>query len=276
MSSIIKTDETGDGLSMLATHFATLKVTDKRSHHQADEQDSTANGTIALDEQPDLSLAPPNTQDPGFYDGEALDTSDQMFYFQSNLVLHEETHARKLIFKRGLLRKIKHERRVVLRASRTSGFHRTVSQLTHQLTDGRTFNVWKDDLEEQDEINWVDAWYMPRVEFDPEFQRQFGEHTYQLPLLRRYNDDIYSEGTHLPVPYVFDPYERILPHDSHSMTEYVNKVKRSKSLWEGSKSRLLLKETLIGAAAISVPITRIMCFGLGELQLNGELPRSVF
>jgi hypothetical protein len=60
------------------------------------------------------------------------------------------------------------------------------------------------------------------------------------------------------------------------MTEYVNKVKRSKSLWEGSKSRLLLKETFIGAAAISVPITRIMCFGLGELQLNGKLPHSVF
>jgi hypothetical protein len=60
------------------------------------------------------------------------------------------------------------------------------------------------------------------------------------------------------------------------MIEYVNKFKRSKSLWEGSKSRVLLKKTFIGAAVISAPITRIVRCGLGELELHGKTSHSVF
>jgi hypothetical protein len=191
MSSTSNPEDPRHVLPTLAAYLANLEVTDETTDHRADEEGKTAddistvNGLIAVHQQADLSPAPPNTQDPGFYDGEPLDTSDQMFYSQSNLVQQEETQGRKPIFKRGLLRKIKHERRVDLRASKTSDFFRTVEHLTHRFSDGRTFKVWKYDLQEEDEANWVDVWYMPRVEFDPEFQRQFGEHTYQLPLLRR-------------------------------------------------------------------------------------------
>jgi hypothetical protein len=278
MSSTINTEKTGVVLPTLATHLANLEITDETMHHRDEEEqtpdDISTVSSIASYQQADLTLAPPNTQDPGFHDGEPLDTSDQMFYYKSNLVQQEKTYGRGPIFKRGLLRKIKHKRRVVLRASTTSDFYRTVSLVTHQLSDGRTFKVWKYDLQEEDNITWVGVWYMARVEFDPEFQRQFGDYIYQLPLLRKYNEDVYSEGTHLLVPYVFEPCERILPHDPNSKADYINKLKRSKSLWEGRKSQVLLKETFIGAAAVSAPITRIVCFGLGELKLKGKLPHS--
>jgi hypothetical protein len=114
---------------------------------------------------------------------------------------------------------------------------------------------------------------MPHVEFDAEFQRRFGDHTWQLPVLRVYNQGVYSKGTHLPVPYALVVDEWVMKEDHlypKLMTKYRDKFWHSQARRGGSKSCASLKKTIIGAAAISAPIKQIMCFGLGYLRLNND------
>jgi hypothetical protein len=111
---------------------------------------------------------------------------------------------------------------------------------------------------------------MARVVLHPNFQRKFAAYTKTIPLLWKYNDIKFSDKLHMPVPYTFETYEfENSEHlDLDLMAEYRRALAHSLRLWIQSESRDMLRKTIIDATKISAPITRILCFGLGRIQLH--------
>jgi hypothetical protein len=91
----------------------------------------------------------------------------------------------------------------------------------------------------------VSVFYVPHVEFDAEFQRRFGDHTWQLPVLRVYNQGVYSKGTHLPVPYALVVDEWVMKEDHlypKLMTKYRDKFWHSQARRGGEQVLRFVEE----------------------------------
>jgi hypothetical protein len=110
----------------------------------------------------------------------------------------------------------------------------------------------------------------------PDFQRDFGEHTDQIKLLRRYNKDCENEC--IDAPFAFETYPRKFKNEhlgEKKLADYHKAIFHTKALWQKSSSREMLIETFQQFAKSSAPITQIVCFSLGALDLRKSFYHSL-
>ncbi|CAE7021586.1 Transposase protein [Pyrenophora teres f. teres] len=101
--------------------------------------------------------------------------------------------------------------------------------------------------------------------------RLHGSQTNQIRLMRRYNRSSSSQEKHLTFPYAIATYQRRFNTEhrsSKAMKQYWQALLRTKDFWFASSSRLLLQDLLTSLAKTHAPITKIVCFGLGAINLD--------
>jgi hypothetical protein len=90
-----------------------------------------------------------------------------------------------------------------------------------------------------------------------------------------YNKD--SKNDCIDTPYTFITFDRqcLNEHqDTAKMQEYWAAMMHTKRLWKESSSRRKLREDFEETAKRCVPITQVVCFGLGALNLNKKFYHS--
>ncbi|KAG9191286.1 hypothetical protein G6011_09374 [Alternaria panax] len=147
------------------------------------------------------------------------------------------------------------------------------TEITWKALDGETTTVYKKDPEhkEDDEMGRVQVDYMPRVFMDQEFQHKWGNCPYIpiISLLRGYNNDVTSDKV------LKSSWEKNEHLDAELMQRSRNATARSWNFWKNSDTCTTFEYTygtftkkIEHIAAISAPIKRIVCFGLGKMMMS--------
>jgi hypothetical protein len=197
------------------------------------------------------------------YRSEEDDTA--MFFYQVDLHAVESQYNHAPIFTRSLLENIRREKLTIRRMTNIGERYRTVNHLSYETPAGNTYKVWELDPA-LEQTNRVDVHFMPRVVLHPSFQKHFAAYTKAIPLFWQYNGIQPNEDIHLSVPYIFEvsEVEYLEEHLYRNlMTKYRHTLAHTLRLWKRSSSRAMLQKTMVGATAVSAPVTRIVCFGLG-------------
>jgi hypothetical protein len=197
------------------------------------------------------------------------------FEHQVDLVALESGYAydNEPIYTRALLRYMKIWTDHITRDLRVPIADRRLQQVAFPGTNGKVYDVWD---WENCRANSLRVHYLARVEMHPDFQRDFGEHTDQIKLLRRYNKDCENEC--IDAPFAFETYTRKFKNehlDEKKLADYHKAIFHTKALWQKNSSREMLIETFQQFAKSSAPITQIVCFGLGALDLRKSFYHSL-
>ncbi|CAA9959579.1 hypothetical protein PTMSG1_02996 [Pyrenophora teres f. maculata] len=146
---------------------------------------------------------------------------------------------------------------------------RTLNEIYAPGPEGKQPKIW--DFCGKTGDNSIQVHYFARVELHPDFQRLHGSQTNQIRLMRRYNQSSSSQEKHLTFPYAIATYQRRFNTEhrsSKAMKQYWQALLRTKDFWFASSSRLLLQDLFTSLAKTHAPITKIVCFGLGAINLD--------
>jgi len=151
---------------------------------------------------------------------------------------------------------------------------RTLDKLFAPGPQGKSHKIW--DSCGKNNANSISVHYFPRVELDPNFQHAYGSHTAQIQLMRSYNKSS-GEEDHFTFPYAITTYKRLFSNEHRSnekMKMYWHSLVRTRQLWMASSSRLLIRELFTSLAKAHAPITKVVCFGLGAINMSKSFYES--
>ncbi|KAL7773055.1 hypothetical protein CFE70_003019 [Pyrenophora teres f. teres 0-1] len=206
--------------------------------------------------------------------GEELEDSDDEEFeravsYSVDLVSQENAVNKAPVFTRSLLEVLKtHVDRLNQEFSLPPA-QRTLNEIYASGPEGKQPKIWDSCGKTGD--NSIQVHYFARVELHPDFQRLHGSQTNQIRLMRRYNRSSSSQEKHLTFPYAIATYQRRFNTEhrsSKAMKQYWQALLRTKDFWFASSSRLLLQDLLTSLAKTHAPITKIVCFGLGAINLD--------
>lgn len=197
-----------------------------------------------------------------------------VFGYHVDLITQENHHERKPIYTRGLLNDVK-----LFVDQIREGFSIRPDQRGFQNLYGYGLNhngykIWRLDNNNRNS-NFIKVEYLSRVEMHPEFQDRYDIHSDQIKALREYNKD--SKNDCIDTPYTFITFHRqsLNEHQNTAkMQEYWAAMMHTKRLWKESSSRRKLREDFEETAKRCAPITQVVCFGLGALNLNKKFYHS--
>lgn len=225
-----------------------------------------------------------NSSDKGFDDEENInsnlldDLDDEdleiVFGYRVNLITQENQHKRKPIYTRGLLNDVKLFVDQIREGFSIRSDQRGFQNLYGYGLNHNSYKIWRLDNNNR-HSNFIQVEYLSRVEMHPEFQHRYGIHSDQIRALREYNKD--SKDDCIDTPYTFITFHRqyLNEHqDTAKMQEYWAAMMHTERLWKESSSRRKLREDFKETAKRCAPITQVVCFGLGALNLNKKFYHS--
>jgi hypothetical protein len=225
-----------------------------------------------------------NSSDKGIDDEENInsdlldDLDDEdleiVFGYRVDLITQESQHKRKPIYTRGLLNDVKLFVDQIREGFSIRPDQRGFQNLYGYGLNHNSYKIWRLDNNNLNS-NFIQVEYLSRVEMHPEFQHRYGIHSDQIRALREYNKD--SKDDCIDTPYTFITFDRqcLNEHqDTAKMQEYWAAMMHTKRLWKESSSRRKLREDFEETAKRCVPITQVVCFGLGALNLNKKFYHS--
>ncbi|OAG23467.1 hypothetical protein CC77DRAFT_930322 [Alternaria alternata] len=225
-----------------------------------------------------------NSSDKGIDDEENInsdlldDLDDEdleiVFGYRVDLITQESQHKRKPIYTRGLLNDVKLFVDQIREGFSIRPDQRGFQNLYGYGLNHNSYKIWRLDNNNLNS-NFIQVEYLSRVEMNPEFQHRYGIHSDQIKALREYNKD--SKNDCIDTPYTFITFDRqcLNEHqDTANMQEYWAAMMHTKRLWKESSSRRKLRENFKETAKRCTPITQVVCFGLGALNLNKKFYHS--
>jgi hypothetical protein len=225
-----------------------------------------------------------NSSDKGIDDEENInsdlldDLDDEdleiVFGYRVDLITQESQHKRKPIYTRGLLNDVKLFVDQIREGFSIRPDQRGFQNLYGYGLNHNSYKIWRLDNNNLNS-NFIQVEYLSRVEMHPEFQHRYGIHSDQIKALREYNKDSKNDCIDTPYTFItFDPQCLNEHQDTAKMQEYWAAMMHTKRLWKESSSRRKLREDFEETAKRCVPITQVVCFGLGALNLNKKFYHS--
>lgn len=193
------------------------------------------------------------------------------FAYSVNLVSQENAINRMPIYTRSLLETLQEQVNLIKKEMPLPLSERTLNKIHVPGPEGNEHTIW--DSRGTSRATAVRVHYFARVELNPEFQSQYGTQSKQIRLLRKYNASSTSseEEEHYTFPYALDSFNRFLINDHRSlekMNEYWSALCHTKELWFASASRRHLEDLFARLARTHDPVTKVVCFGLGAIDLS--------
>ena len=175
------------------------------------------------------------------------------------------------IFTRHLLQEIKDNKTAISIEMRKPLHIRKPVIAEHQTQFGN-FKIWNPNVDDEDDNDGacVSIHLMSRAELHPDFQRDYWKFSKTNRLLRVSNSP-QGKKTWIPAPYALDIGDLASSNDHRDntiMRSYWKALQNTKSLWLKSSSRAKLLPITNDLALTHKPITKIVCFGLGALNLH--------
>ncbi|CBX96736.1 hypothetical protein IAQ61_005401 [Plenodomus lingam] len=194
------------------------------------------------------------------------DDLDDMFDTLYDLV-ELDNHTQPL-FTRDILNRFAEEQASIQQRLKEGSTPSTVDSVTGRGSNGQPYILWTASQDKRQNTVFVE--YITRIDSLRAFQAKFGSVSARLSPLLRYNTDKAEvDKKWIPVPYFFTTLARAFDTEHlnkhKEMNNWVNILKRTKSLWQKSSSRSKLVQ-LMSAATQTTPIKKIVCFGLGQLS----------
>ncbi|KAB2108765.1 hypothetical protein AG0111_0g2679 [Alternaria gaisen] len=231
----------------------------------------------------DLSVVR-NSSDKGIDDKENINSDlledldeenlEIVFGYRVDLITQENQHKRKPIYTRGLLNDVKLFVDQIREGFSIRPHQRGFQNLNGYGLNHNSYKIWRLDNNNRNS-NFIQVEYLSRVEMHPEFQDRYGIHSDQIKALREYNKD--SKNDCIDTPYTFITFHRQYLNEHQNTTkmqEYWAALMHTKRLWKESFSRRKLHEDFEETAKRCAPITQVVCFGLGALNLNKKFYHS--
>jgi hypothetical protein len=207
-------------------------------------------------------------------DEDDMDIEQKIHHTLFDLVELEEQHAHRPIFTRKLLQQLASEIEFIKSEQSKSASEHRPTFLQYQEEDGQEVKTWVSIRN----ANSVAVNYMTRVELHPEFQSRFGnDFDRNMKLKKLNNNTIVQTKSNLAVPYFIESYRRA-PNTLHMLDttiQWRNRLHHTQALWEESASCKQLCDIILDGARKTTPITKIICLGLGKLDLRPEWYGSV-
>jgi hypothetical protein len=211
------------------------------------------------------------------YEVEDSNQDFEVAYKPFDLLALEEERAHEPIFSRDLLQSIATEVAYITTEQIKPPSQRGKGLLQYEQFSGQPMTIWKG-ISKGDSVT---VHYLPRVEMHPAFRRRFGTDHERTALLRHLNPSMTEEAfANHTAPYFIKSYRRTpdnMALDSSIMDQWRAKLKRTQQLWNASTScSQLLRLVEGGASQLKTPITKIVCIGLGKLDVRPAWYQSAF
>ncbi|RYN27050.1 hypothetical protein AA0116_g3909 [Alternaria tenuissima] len=197
-----------------------------------------------------------------------------VFGYPVDLIAQENQHRRRPIYTRGLLNDVKLCVDQIREGFSIGPAQRDSQNLYGYGLNHNSYKIWRLDNNNLNS-NFIQVEYLSRVEMHPEFQHRYGIHSDQIRALREYNKD--SKNDCIDTPYTFITFDRQYLNEHQNtakIQEYWAAMMHTKRLWKESSSRRKLREEFEETAKRCAPITQVVCFGLGALNLNKKFYHS--
>ncbi|KAI4652094.1 hypothetical protein J4E93_002291 [Alternaria ventricosa] len=221
---------------------------------------------LAIEEEDDYEVHEDEFVTPEEIDPDDSDDSDA-FEYRVDLATQELQHAHKPVYTRALLERVKCWADQI-RGELTLPSNKQV--LNHVDASGlskKKYRVWNRDNGVN--ANTIQVDYLSRVEMHPDFQSQYGNHSEQIKTLRRYNKDHKQDC--IDTPYTFTTFDRCFFNEHKNLAKmrtYWSTIQHTKRLWIASSAKRQLIEAFQETAKTCAPITQVVCFGIGALNLK--------
>ena len=206
------------------------------------------------------------------------DSDDEEFEravaYSVDLVSQENAINKAPIFTRPLLESLKTQVDQIKQELSIPPSQRTLDKLFAPGPQEKSHKIW--DSCGKNNATSISVHYFARVELDPSFQHAYGSHTDQIQLMRSYNKSSGKED-HFTFPYAINTYRRLFSNEHRSnekMKTYWHSLVRTRKLWMASSSRFLIRELFTSLANTHAPITKVVCFGLGAINMNKSFYQS--
>jgi hypothetical protein len=207
-------------------------------------------------------------------DEDDMDIEQQIHHTLFDLVELEEQRAHKPIFTRKLLQQLAYDIKFVKSEQSKSVSEQKPTFLEYQKEHGQKIKIWA----AVRSANGVTVNYTTRVELHPEFQSRFGNDFDRSLKLKKLNSNTTeNKMSNLAVPYFIESYRRA-PDTLHTLDttlQWQKRLHHTQALWEESASCKQLCDIILTGARRTTPITKIICLGLGKLDLRPEWYGSV-
>lgn len=216
------------------------------------------------------TLSPPKLS-PSELDWTDERTEEYVYSIPFNLVqLGTEFNGRP-IFTRHLLQEIKDNKTAISTEMQKPLHIRKPVVAEHQSRFGK-FRIWNPDIDDADDNDGTCAsiHLMTRAELHPDFQKYHWKFSKTNRLLRVSNR-LQAKKAWIPAPYTLDIDDLASSNDYRDdtiMRSYWKALQNTKSLWLKSSSCAKLRPIINDLALTHKPITKIVCFGLGALDLS--------
>ncbi|KAL1797935.1 hypothetical protein ACET3X_004541 [Alternaria dauci] len=200
-------------------------------------------------------------------DDEEEEDLEPVYGYHVDLIAQEHQHNCRPIYTRKLLNDIKSFADRIRKELSVAPDQRQLQSIYAYGLNQNHYRIWQ--LDNNSRSNYLQVEYLSRVEMHSEFQHRFGKHSDQIKVLRKYNED--HENDCIDTPYTFITFDRqyLNQHrDIAKMREYWAAMTHTRGLWKESSARRKLREDFQGLAKSCAPITQVVCFGLGALNLK--------
>jgi len=208
-----------------------------------------------------------------------LDLLKATYAHTVDLIALEKQRNNAPVFSRTLLLQIRKQRQKILQETYLPYERRKVKHLAWRAPDGHLTNIWartKPSQTGQKCKEHVRVEFVPRIALDPDFQRDFAgpAQVEAVIWLREYNHAITqahgAKQLHFDAPYALKTVEQEEGYahlDTELMQRYRDALVQSLAYWkEHSDLHHKFTKMIEGTAAISAPIKKIVCFGVGRVR----------
>jgi hypothetical protein len=206
-------------------------------------------------------------------DSDTLEDLENAFRYRVDLATQDSQHERKPIYTRTMLERVKRLADQVRMELSLAPNQRTLHHIDADGLNKKKYKVW--DSSRHFNANSLIVEYLSRVEMHRDFQDRYGEHSDQIQALRKYNERHKTDC--IDTPYTFTTFNRKFLNE-HSiaakMRRYWNAIQNTRRLWMQSSSREMLRETFRDTATKCAPITQVVCFGVGAINLDMKFYQS--
>ncbi|KAH7067529.1 hypothetical protein BKA63DRAFT_423981 [Paraphoma chrysanthemicola] len=207
---------------------------------------------------------------------EDVDQDFQLSHHEFDLLATEEERTYKPVFTRELLQQIATDVAYIMSEQMKPKSQRGKVIIQQSRSDSTEMTVWQG-IRVADSVT---IHYLTRIEMLPTFRKLFGALHERSKLLRSLNKDITEDEfiNHAATPYFIESFHRVI-NTTHLnaplMHRWRVKLKHTQSLWNASSScSRILNIISRGASMLKSPITRIICIGLGKLNVQTEWYQS--
>ena len=220
---------------------------------------------LAIEEEDDYEIHEDEYVTPEEIDPYDPDDSD-VFVYRVDIATQELQHAHRPVYTRTLLEDVKYWADWIRGEFTLASDRRVLDHVEAYGLNKKKYRVWnRDDVN----ANTIQVEYLSRVEMHPDFQSRYGDHSEQINTLRRYNKD-YKQDC-INTPYTFITFDRCFFNEHKNtakMRTYWSTIQNTKRLWIASSARRQLVEAFRETAKTCAPITQVVCFGMGALNLK--------